>query len=474
MTEGDAERGTASMPSASGGGGGGQQKSPPSLLKKSQSFRRNEYSSPSFVLRESLETKLLSRFSKLHRKKICSNDAQNSWSELLSKCLPSQRQALRFFWRQTVVIVLITSVSLALKHVENEFLKKEALESSEDSSVKLLSTMDAFYVVATVMTTIGYGNLSPVSYRGKLLIAIFSVPLIGRFGMLLGSLANMLLDIARVLTHVFIRCFGLRVPLRLSIDQSKLLKALAAQTTREYGAIDLNYKIHVDELQPFLKCLGGGWEKVAVSNLERHLEHSNACTKTTKIQVSELIELLSLIRANHNIAYEKTTFYSAGVLCFIWFFMGFIYYSADWTDVNSFYFSVITLTTVGFGDFFPEGFSDIMFWYFWVLLGCGSFAAMLSTYSTITHAQEVQAHALAKLRRAIGHRASLKEKLMESEMMIRTITEGEKSTKELKTASSIVKAREENANGRDEDDASRSGTPALFNTSDSQLSFQDS
>ena len=59
--------------------------------------------------------------------------------------------------------VLITSVSLAL-HVENEFLKKEA-ESGEDSSVKLLSTMDAFYVVATVMTTIGYGNLSPVSYK---------------------------------------------------------------------------------------------------------------------------------------------------------------------------------------------------------------------------------------------------------------------------------------------------------------------
>ena len=130
--------------------------------------------------------------------------------------------------------------------------------------------------------------------------------------------------------------------------------------------------------------------------------------------------------------------------------------------MNSFYFSVITLTTVGFGDFFPEDFSDIMFWYFWVLLGCGSFAAMLSTYSTITHTQ---------LRRAIGHRASLKEKLMESEMMIRTITEGEKSTTELKTASSIVKAREENANGRDEDD---DGTPALFNTSDSQLSFQDS
>jgi len=114
-----------------------------------------------------------------------------------------------------------------------------------------------------------------------------------------------------------------------------------------------------------------------------------------------------------------------------------------------------------------------MFWYFWVLLGCGSFAAMLSTYSTITHAQEVQAHALAKLRRVIGHRASLKEKLMESEMMIRTITKGEKSMKEFKTASSILKAQE-NANGRDEDDASRSGTPALFNTSDSQLSFQDS
>ena len=54
--------------------------------------------------------------------------------------------------------------------------------------------MRSFYVVATVMTTHG-GNLSPVSYR---LIAIFSVPLIGRFGMLLGSLANMLLSISSV------------------------------------------------------------------------------------------------------------------------------------------------------------------------------------------------------------------------------------------------------------------------------------
>jgi len=64
----------------------------------------------------------------------------------------------------------------------------------------------------------------------------------------------------------------------------------------------------------------------------------------------------------------------------------------------------------------------------------------------------------------------LKEKLMESEMMIRTITEGERSMKELKTAASMLKAQETTG----QDDVSRSGTPALFNTSDSQLSFQDS
>ena len=51
----------------------------------------------------------------------------------------------------------------------------------------------------------------------------------------------------------------------------------------------------------------------------------------------------------------------------------------DWTIIESLYFSVVTLTTVGFGDFAPTTPGAQIFTIFYILTGIGVFVALLAS-----------------------------------------------------------------------------------------------
>jgi len=51
----------------------------------------------------------------------------------------------------------------------------------------------------------------------------------------------------------------------------------------------------------------------------------------------------------------------------------------DWTIIQSLYFSIVTLTTVGYGDFAPTTDATQIFTIFYILTGIGVFVALLAS-----------------------------------------------------------------------------------------------
>ena len=90
----------------------------------------------------------------------------------------------------------------------------------------------------------------------------------------------------------------------------------------------------------------------------------------------------------------------AGVLLF----SGTIFYwrAEGWTIIQSLYFSVVTMCTVGYGDFTPETAEAQVFTIFYILIGLGIFVALLSSVAKQYLAQKTEG--VEHLKRLATHR----------------------------------------------------------------------
>ncbi|MDG1432861.1 MAG: potassium channel family protein [Saprospiraceae bacterium] len=69
-----------------------------------------------------------------------------------------------------------------------------------------------------------------------------------------------------------------------------------------------------------------------------------------------------------------------GTTFFILFFGTMVYHHLEgWDYLDSLYFSIITLTTIGYGDFSPQTEEGKMFTIFYIFLGIGIVLAFINT-----------------------------------------------------------------------------------------------
>jgi voltage-gated potassium channel Kch len=76
----------------------------------------------------------------------------------------------------------------------------------------------------------------------------------------------------------------------------------------------------------------------------------------------------------------------------------------DWTIIEALYFSVVTLTTVGYGDLHPTSAGTEIFTIFYILTGIGVFVALLASVAQQYITQKAEAPSARERLDARRHR----------------------------------------------------------------------
>ncbi|XP_072436883.1 potassium channel subfamily K member 2-like [Chiloscyllium punctatum] len=206
----------------------------------------------------------------------------------------------------------------------------------------------SFFFAGTIITTIGFGKISPTTVGGKIFCIIYALLGIPLFGFLLAGVGDQLGTI-----------FGKGIA---KVEDVFLLSSSTSSVSHQTTHFHHSLHTRKYERKQNPRTVSKQRSKFKVEGL-----------KEWKISQTKIRVISTLI------------FILFGCLLFVAIPAIIFKHIEGWTALESIYFVVITLTTIGFGDFVAGESPDKEYldWYkpavwFWILVGLAYFAAVLS------------------------------------------------------------------------------------------------
>jgi len=193
-----------------------------------------------------------------------------------------------------------------------------------------LTVIECIYLMAQVITTVGYGDITPAYPRGQLFVGLY----------VLGALFVIAMVVSDMIEHAL---------KTVQEVQAKAARNLAKQASRLRGRSDVRE------------------EEPSMDTARRRKENLHRLLTKPHPEMRPLVESLLVF-----------LFFD---VCWICFFVLYPGEGKSWMEAT--YMSVITLSTVGFGWFTPVTEGGMIFGAFWMLFGTAALVNVINNFTAL-------------------------------------------------------------------------------------------
>ena len=221
-----------------------------------------------------------------------------------------------------------------------------------------------FYFSFSIVSTIGYGSIVPTTVGGKLFTIIFS---------LLGI--PFCVTAVSICAAEVLYLFELLAVSRM--DQVSI--AFKSYDSDSSGTLDMS------EFRAALSDLGINPEEEDFQKLIDEIDDDHSRT----LDIKEFRQAATLLRLPiGRVARTKVRLQISVLVSICWLFLGMFIMTRieGWDYLDSFYFAVMTLTTVGLGDFVPSSRPGTVFGFFYCMVGLGLIALLVTAIGEFSEA----------------------------------------------------------------------------------------
>jgi len=204
------------------------------------------------------------------------------------------------------------------------------------------ATIDAIYFIAITVTTVGYGDVTPKTDRGKLFVMLFIITGVAMAGVLMSKLTDWILDAQ----ESAMRQLAERQKAKIDIDMAKI-KANVGATVKQ------------DDVQ---------------SAKARALEEKKSASEG-KSRRTRAFVVIAVVVALGAVAMHQIE---------------------DISFLDGCYWSIVTSTTVGYGDVTPKSFEGKLFASVYALITIGIMAWAIGQIASATVQNQVEKYAHVK------------------------------------------------------------------------------